>query len=106
MVRRLPIWRGLAATLVFTTAATLTAAAQEQPVSASKFKVLVPMLEKRGTGKDIGKDVAEELRKLIARMPRHEPIEKKELSDAFRKYQLKESEMDCIRNRQLGVQLN
>lgn len=106
MVRRLPIWRGLASALLFSATAALPALAQEQMASANKFKVLVPNVEKRGTGKDIGKDVAEELRKLIVRMPRHEPIEKKEISDAYRKYQLKENEMDCIRNRQLGVQLN
>ena len=106
MVRRLPNWRVIATTMLFGASGTLALEAQEQPAAASKFKILVPSLEQKGTGKDIGKDVAEEMRKLIVRMPRHEPIQRKDMQEAFRKYQLKEDEMDCIRNMQLGVMMN
>src|SRR5688572_3940605 len=82
--------------------------AQEQATAgtASRFKVLVPTLEPRGGAKaNFGKDVSEEVRKLISRMARHEPVDKKEIQEAFRKYQLKESDMDCIKNMQLALNL-
>jgi tetratricopeptide (TPR) repeat protein len=106
---RLPNWRRvLSFSLLFGASASVLAA-QEQPAAAnaSKFKVLVLALEKRADASgNFGKDVAEELRKLIERMPRHEPIDKKVVQDAFRKFNLKENEMDCVKNRQLAVSLD
>ncbi len=109
MERRLPNWRRpLAASLLFG-AIGLPATAQEQPAAStgSRFKVLVPTLEKL-TPQDkgnFGKDVAVALRKLIDKMPRHESVQKKELDESMKKYALKD-EMNCIQVRQLGVQIN
>lgn len=110
MDRTLTNWRRvLAASLLAGASSTLGAAAQEQPAAAgsSKFKVLVPALEERaGARGNFGKDVAKELRKLIERMPRHEPIPEKEMKDAYKKFGLKEDEVTCVQNRQLAVSLD
>ncbi|MGQ0563434.1 MAG: tetratricopeptide repeat protein [Gemmatimonadota bacterium] len=75
--------------------------------SASRYRVLVPMLERKGdVKKNFGEDVAEEVAELIEKLPTHEPVDEKELKDALRKFKLKEDELDCIKNRQLAVQMN
>ena len=109
MERRHPNWRrALPAALLFCAAA-MPAVAQEQPAAAtgSRFKVLVPTLETISPDQkgNFGKDVANELRKLIDRMPRHESVQKKELDESLKKYGLKDP-MTCIQARQLGVQIN
>jgi tetratricopeptide (TPR) repeat protein len=104
MERRQPNWRrALAASVVFGVAG-LPAIAQEQPASnGSRFKVLVPTLEKLDGKSGIGKDIAVEVRKLIDQMPRHESVGKKEMEEAMKKYGLKEESLGCIPARQLGV---
>lgn len=87
----------------------LPLAAQEPApaASSSRFRVLVPTLERRGAAKEsFAEDVAEEVAKSIARLPTHSPVEEKEVKDALRKYKIKESELDCIKSRQLAVQIN
>jgi tetratricopeptide (TPR) repeat protein len=109
MEQRLPNWRRMwAATLLLTVAVTAAAAAQgQQPAASTKFKVLVLPLTRVGDAKgNFGKDVAEELRKLIVTTPRHEPVDKPEIDAAMRKYGLKTDEMDCVKNRQLATQIN
>ncbi len=108
MEQRLHTWRRvLAGTLLLTAAGAVAAVAQEQPASSSKFKVLVLPLSKVGDTKgNFGKDVAEELRKLIETTPRHDPVEKTEIDAAMKKYGLKAEEMDCVKNRQLATQIN
>ncbi|HSL70292.1 MAG TPA: hypothetical protein VK864_08605, partial [Longimicrobiales bacterium] len=108
MEHRLPHWRRtFAACLLLTAGAAIGLTAQEQPASTSKFKVLVLPLARTASARgDFGEDVANEMRKLMENMPRHEPIEKKEVSDALRKYQLKLEDMDCIKNMQLATQIN
>jgi tetratricopeptide (TPR) repeat protein len=108
MEQRLLTWRRiLAGALVLTAAGTSAAAAQEQPAAASKFKVLVlPLTRVADARGNFGKDVAEELRKLIETTPRHDPVEKTEIDAAMKKYGLKADEMDCIKNRQLATQIN
>jgi tetratricopeptide (TPR) repeat protein len=99
----------LAATLIFGALGTLPLAAQEQPAAstaAAKFKVLVPSIERAADAKgNFGRDVAEELRKLIAKMPRHEPVERKEMQETIRKFTLKEEEMGCVQYRQLSLHM-
>jgi len=78
-----------------------------QPTSSNRFRVLVPTLERRGNASaDFGKKVAEAVGKLIAPMPTHTPVAANEVKDALRKYKLKEEDLDCIKDRQLAVQLN
>lgn len=75
--------------------------------SSSRFRVLVPTLERRGTPRaDFGKKVAEQVAKSIAGLATHIPVETKEVKDALRKYKIKEEELDCIKSRQLAVQIN
>ena len=87
----------------------LPLAAQEPApaASSSRYRVLVPTLERRGAAKEsFAEDVAEEVAKSIARLPTHTPVEEKEVKDALKKYKIKESELDCIKSRQLAVQIN
>ena len=87
----------------------LPLAAQEPApaASSSRFRVLVPTLERRGDARaDFGKKVAEQVAKSIQGLPTHIPVENKEVKDALRKYKIKEEELDCIKSRQLAVQIN
>jgi tetratricopeptide (TPR) repeat protein len=87
----------------------LPLAAQEPApaASSSRYRVLVPTLERRGDARaDFGKKVAEQVAKSINGLPTHIPVEKKEVSEALRKYKIKEEELDCIKSRQLAVQIN
>jgi tetratricopeptide (TPR) repeat protein len=84
-------------------------AAQEPApaASSSRFRVLVPTLERRGTARaDFGKKVAEQVSKQINGLATHVPVEQKEVKEALRKYKIKEEELDCIKSRQLAVQIN
>ena len=75
--------------------------------SSSRFRVLVPTLEARGGAKsDFGKKVAEQVAKQINTLPTHIPVENKEVKDALRKYKIDEKDLDCIKARQLAVQIN
>lgn len=104
--------RTVALSLVIAATGLLTAlplAAQEPAPAASnsRFRVFVPTLEERGQVRgDFGKKVAEQVAKKIEQLPTHSPVEKKEVRDALRKYKIKESELDCIKSRQLAVQIN
>ncbi|MGH7467286.1 MAG: tetratricopeptide repeat protein [Longimicrobiales bacterium] len=110
MERRLPHWpRALAATVLVGAIGTVPGAAQQQQSAAangSKFKVYVPSLERSADARgNFGKDFANELRKLIAGMPRHEPVDRKEMQEALRKFKLVEDEMTCIPNMQLATHM-
>lgn len=81
--------------------------AQDPAPSTSRMRVLVPMLERKGTvPPDFGKKVADEVAKSISSLPRHVPVAKTEVKEALKKYKLKEEELDCIKDRQLAVQIN
>jgi tetratricopeptide (TPR) repeat protein len=80
--------------------------APAQP-SASRFRVLIPNLERKGEVRpDFGKKVAEIIAKSIEKLPTHTPVESKEVKESLRKFKLKEAELDCIKSRQLAVQIN
>ena len=87
----------------------LPLAAQEPApaASSSRFRVLVPTLERRGEARaDFGKKVAEQVAKSINGLPTHTPVDAKEVKDALRKYKIPEAELDCIKARQLAVQIS
>ena len=87
----------------------LPLAAQEPApaASSSRFRVLVPTPEIRAGAKaDFGKKVAEQMIKQISQLPTHIPVDMKEYRAAIKKYGLKEEEVDCIKARQLAVQIN
>lgn len=75
--------------------------------STDRYRVLVPMLERKGEVRpDFGKKVAEAVSKQIANLRTHTPVPAAEVKEALRKYKLKEDELDCIKDRQLAVQIN
>ena len=81
--------------------------AQDPAPSANRYRVLVPILERKGgVPADFGKKTSAAVAKLVATLPTHTPVENKELKDALRKYKLKEEDLDCIKERQLAVQIN
>ena len=83
-------------------------AAQQQPATevGGRFRVLVPALEPQaGQRPDFGKKTADELRDLIDDMPTHAPVEEREVRTALRRFGVKENELDCIKSRQLAVQI-
>ena len=87
----------------------LPLAAQEPApaASSSRFRVLVPRLEARGAVKgDFEKKVADQVAKQINQLPTHIPVEAKEVKEALRKFKIDEKELDCIKARQLAVQIN
>lgn len=79
------------------------------PASAQdggRFRVLVPNLEaQQGANERFGRDVADELRDMIDDMPTHAPVEERAVRDALRRFRIDEDDLDCVRSRQLAVQL-
>lgn len=82
--------------------------AQNAPVAGSDpYRVLVPMFERKGEAKaDFAKKVAEAVAKSLSALPTHKPVPSSEVKETLRKYKLKEEELDCIKDRQLAVQMN
>ena len=79
------------------------AAAQVQ----SRMRVLVPaFVNAEGKSTRNGNRLADQVRDQINEMPTHAPTEEKEWKDALKKYGLKESDMDCVKWRQLAAQAN
>ena len=87
----------------------LAAVAVATPATAqgnSRYSVLVPNLEaQNGANRGFGEDVADELRELIEDMPTHEPVAETEVRAALRRFRIDEDDLDCVRSRQLAVQL-
>ena len=79
------------------------AAAQDQ----SRMRVLVPsFVNAEGKSTRNGNRLADQVRDEINKMPTHAPTEEKAWKDALKKFGLKESDMDCIKWRQLAAQAN
>lgn len=79
------------------------AAAQVQ----SRMRVLVPdFVNAEGKSTKNGERLADKVRDQINEMPTHAPTEEKEWKDALKKFGLKESDMDCVKWRQLASQGN
>ncbi|HUG01775.1 MAG TPA: tetratricopeptide repeat protein [Longimicrobiales bacterium] len=71
-----------------------------------RFKVLVPNLQPaQGANKSFGENVADKLRDLIDDMDTHVAVERNEMRQALKTYDLNEGEMGCIQWRQLAVQM-
>ena len=71
-----------------------------------RYSVLVPNLAaENGANRRFGEDVAEELRDLIGDMATHQPVTEQEVRTALRRFRIDEDELDCVRSRQLAVQL-
>src|SRR4051794_38132452 len=67
----------------------------------TRYRVLVPTLEKKGTVRpDFGKKVADLIAKSITALPTHQPVPPNEMKEALKKYKLVEADLDCIKDRQ------
>ncbi|MEJ2216383.1 MAG: tetratricopeptide repeat protein [Gemmatimonadota bacterium] len=78
-----------------------------QQQSGERYRVLVPPLAPNGNASDkFGKKTADEFKKLIENLPTHQPVDKKDLKDALKRYKLKEDQLtNCVTARQLAAQI-
>jgi len=98
--------RPLVALLAVTLMAALPAGQAEAQETGSRYRVLVPNLTPQNDAdEDFGEDVADRLRDLIDDMPTHAPIGERDLRDALRRFQVSADDLNCLRARQLAVQL-
>ena len=85
----------------------LPALASAQQEVQGRFRVMIPdLFPGEDTGRGFGEDVAEELRDLINQLPTHEPVERNEIRDAMRQFDIDRDDLNCIRSRQLATQIN
>ena len=78
----------------------------QQTQAGSRYRVLIPNLEHpQGVDDGFGKTVAEDLRKAIDKLPTHVSVSKDEVKDNLKKFHVNEKELDCIKSRQLAVQI-
>lgn len=95
---------GVALLAVFLLPPALASAQQEVQ---GRFRVMIPdLFPGEDTGRGFGEDVAEELRDLINQLPTHEPVERNEIRDAMRQFDIDRDDLNCIRSRQLATQIN
>ncbi|MDT8340509.1 MAG: tetratricopeptide repeat protein [Longimicrobiales bacterium] len=95
---------GGGATLILALAVASSAQAQEV---GGRFRVLIPdLFPAEGTKKNFGEDTAKELRELMNSLATHQAIERKEINDDLKRFKMKMDELNCIRTRQLGAQMN
>lgn len=77
--------------------------AQQEPGERMRILVVPAFVNKAGGDNGFGKDVAEEVEKLLEELPKHQPADKDELDDALKKYGVDEDELvNCIKARQLA----
>jgi tetratricopeptide (TPR) repeat protein len=96
---------GVAAALAFVLAVGPSAAQAQQDMG--RFRVLIPdLFPAEGTDDDFGKDLAKDLRELMSTLATHQAIEKDEIEDNLKRFKMKMNELNCIRTRQLGAQIN
>lgn len=85
----------------------LPALASAQQEVQGRFRVMIPdLFPGEDSGRGFGEDVAEELRDLINQLPTHEPVERNEIRDAMRQFDIDRDDLNCIRARQLATQIN
>lgn len=74
--------------------------------TGNRYKVLIPTLEHpKGVDDGFGKLTAESLRKGIDKLATHASVSKDELRESLRKFKIDEKDLDCIKSRQLAVQI-
>ncbi len=84
----------------------LPALASAQQEVQGRFRVMIPdLFPGEETDRGFGEDIAEELRDLINRLPTHEPVERNEIRDALRQFDIDREDLNCIRARQLATQI-
>ena len=105
MVFRLAFPRlGLASLAAFLLLPAFVSAQQEVQ---GRFRVMIPdLFPAEESDRGYGEDLAEELRDLINRLPTHEPVERNEIRDALRQFDIDREDLNCIRARQLATQID
>lgn len=74
---------------------------------AERARVMVTNLKPLDdANKRFGRDLAKELRELINQLPRHQPVEEREVRDAAKQYDVEYDELDCIQSLQLANLVN
>jgi tetratricopeptide (TPR) repeat protein len=103
MTRRPMLLRALAMTVLGLVVA--VAADAQQP--GSRFRVLVPALEAQGGARpNFGQDVANEVIRAVDGLATHAAVPRREMQEALRRVGIRnERDLDCIRARQLAVQM-
>lgn len=100
----------LTRSLAFAAVALLTALPAQvkaQQQASARYRVLVPdFFPAEGVRKNFGEDVAKELRKALEELGTHEPIERNDLRDELKAFDLKIDELDCFQTRQVATQIN
>ncbi len=85
----------------------LPAVASAQQEVQGRFRIMIPdLFPGEESDRGFGEDVAEELRDLINQLPTHEPVERNEIRDALRQFDIDREDLNCIRARQLATQIN
>lgn len=97
--------------LALTAIALLAIPFRQMPLEAqqasSRFRVMVPrLLPGPNSGDNFGERTAEALRDLINNMDTHQPVDEDEIEDAMDRFDLDWEDMDCLRSRQLGQQID
>lgn len=75
--------------------------------ASARFRVMVPRVPPAGgASKKFGERLADELRDLINDMATHQPVDEDDIEDALDQFDLDWEDLNCIRTRQLGAQIN
>ncbi len=99
------LWLALIATFLAPLLGVNPAAAQE--VGDRIIIMVPPLAPKDGADDDFGKDVADDLRDMIADLHTHEPVSERDINRARKDFDLDWEDLyDCIRARQLAQQKN
>ena len=88
-------------------AAALLTALPAQAQELGRFRVLVPdFYALQGADRDFGEDAANDLRDLLKGLPTHQPIERGDVRDQVREFDMRMEDLDCLKTRQLATQIN
>jgi tetratricopeptide (TPR) repeat protein len=94
-------------TLAASALAVLVAPALTHAQDGGRFRVIIPHFEPRqNADRGFGRDVAEELRKLINTLPTHVAMERGAIEDQAESFNMKMDDLNCLFTIQLAAQIN
>lgn len=95
------------AAAAFVAAPAFTATDVAAQDASGRFRVLIPdFFPEEGADRGFGEDAADELRDMMRSLATHTAIERDEIRDQLRRFEMDMRELDCLRTRQLGAQMN
>ncbi len=105
MIGRLKLAVVAIAALIVAPVLTVEAVSAQQEMG--RVRVLVPdLFATDGQDRGWGEDVADELRDIINELATHQPIERNDIRDQLRRFDLKMEDLNCISTIQLAPQIN